>query len=48
MKLANTHTMIAAAAVITRAVLERPSKTAAWLSRVSSYRSFTADSRNTS
>jgi len=36
MKLANTHTMIAAAAVMTLAVADNPSSTAPWLSRVSS------------
>jgi hypothetical protein len=47
-KLPNTHTMISAAAVMTRAVLARPSATARALSWVRSYSSRTRDSRNTS
>ena len=47
-KLPNTHTMMAAAAVMTRAVEARPSTTARLLSPERSYSSFTDDSRNTS
>ena len=44
----NTHTMIKAAAVITRAVLARPSATALALSWVRSYSSFMRDRRKIS
>ena len=47
-KVPNTHTMMAAAAVITRAVLARPSTTAWLLLSPRSTRSFTDDSRKTS
>ena len=47
-KLPNTHTMMAAAAVMTRAVDASPSATANPLSRVRSYSSFTRDKRKTS
>ena len=47
-KLPNTHTMMAAAAVMTRAVEDRPSTTALLLSPVRSYSSFTDESRKTS
>ncbi len=47
-KLPNTHTMMAAAAVITRAVDASPSTTARLLSPERSYSSLIEDSRNTS
>jgi len=47
-KLPNTQTMIAAAAVMTRAVAARPSATAVALSFVFSHSSRILDSRNTS
>ena len=47
-KLPNTQNMIAAAAVMTRAVSARPSATAVALSPVRSYSSRMRDSRNTS
>ena len=47
-KLPNTTTMMAAAAVITRAVAARPSATELTASPVRSYSSFMRDSRNTS
>ena len=47
-KLANTTTMIAAAAVMTRAVMASPSATELTGSPVRSNSSFTLDSRNTS
>ena len=43
-----TTTMIAAAAVITRAVFARPSETALWVSPVRWYSSRIRESRNTS
>ena len=47
-KAPNTLIMISAAEVMTRAVLERPSTTASWLSPVATYSSRTRDRRNTS
>ena len=47
-KLPNTHTMMAAAAVITRAVDASPSTTARLLSPVRSNSSLTDESRKTS
>ena len=48
MKLPNTTTMIAAAAVITLAVVARPLATDRWLSPVRFHSSFTRERRNTS
>ena len=48
MKLPNTTTMIAAAAVITRAVVASPLATERWLSPVRVHSSFTRERRNTS
>ena len=48
MKLPNTHTMMSAAAVMTRAVWLRPSATALLLSPVRSYSSLMRERRNTS
>ena len=47
-KLPNTHTMIRAAAVISRAVTARPALTAWALSPVASHSSLTDESRKTS
>ncbi len=47
-KLPKTNTMMAAAAVMTRAVLASPLATEAWLSPVRFHSSFTRDSRKTS
>ena len=47
-KLPKTNTMMAAAAVMTRAVVARPLATERWLSPVRFHSSFTRDRRNTS